>query len=55
MSAINIRFARNEYSPDLTFIEIENDNGKSIRIGQLISFSDEVVIRITEEDMEELE
>lgn len=54
MKAINIVFARNKRSPDLTFVEIENDEGKSIRIGELVSEAKYVTIRITSEDLEEL-
>ena len=32
--AINIVFAREWFSPDLTFVEIEDDDGASIRIGE---------------------
>ena len=52
MNAINIVLARNEYSPDLTFVEIETDRGESVRIGELISDAEFVKIRITEEDIE---
>jgi hypothetical protein len=34
MSALNLVFARNENSPDLTFVEAEDQDGQSIRIGE---------------------
>ena len=50
LKAVNIVFARNENSPDLTFVEIETDEGEGLRFGELLSETEYVKIRITPDD-----
>ena len=48
--AINIILFEEEH-PNVTFVEIETDDGKSIAIGERISYGDYVKIRITSDDI----
>ena len=50
--AINIILFEKEH-PDVVFVEIETDDGKSIAIGERISYGDCVKIRITSGDIKD--
>ena len=52
LGAINIVIEEYEDKPDVAFVEIENDKGESIRIGERVQRSDGLVaIRIMAEDI----
>ena len=52
MKAINIILDESGVSPDVLFVEIETDEGRSIRIGERIKYGKFAKIRITSEDIE---
>ena len=53
MKAINIILDESGVSPDVLFVEIETDEGRSICIGERIKYGKFAKIRITSEDIEE--
>ena len=51
MKAINIVLLSREDEPSSEFVEIESDDGKSIKIGEVIHSGEYWKIRITPEDI----
>lgn len=49
--AINIIISEYENPPSVDFIDIETDDGKSIKIGEQLEYGDYTKIRITAEDI----
>jgi len=50
-SAINIILDESETTPDVSFVEIELDDGRSIGIGKRIKYGNYTKIRITANDI----
>lgn len=57
MKAINIVLHKISLAPDWQFMEIENDSGESIKVGQWVPGKNgaEFKIRITEQDFKDME
>jgi len=51
MEAINIRFRYNDPDPEAYLVEIEDDNGRSIRVGEWIKDGEYQKLRITSREI----